>query len=71
MDVLPTDKLSDVLAFIREWKETSDVKEACEKFNIPESTGYAIVNGRIKKPRVDFIKYLKDKAFRNYQKLKV
>lgn len=64
------ERLSDVLAFIREWKEKGDVKEACQKFKIPESTGYAIVNGKIKAPRVDFIKYLKDKAERNYAKLK-
>lgn len=71
MEVTPKEKLSDVLEFIREWLEPGDLKSACEKFKIDRSHGSKILKGKVKKPRVDFLKHLKEKALTNYNKLRV
>lgn len=63
-------KLQDVLNFINEWKEWGDVKEACDKFHVPPVTASRMLRGRAK-PKADFLKYLKDKALKNYNKLRI
>ncbi len=65
-----SDKLQNVLDFINEWKEWGDMKEACEKFNVPMPTASRMLRGKAK-PRADFLKYLKDKAVRNYNKMRI
>lgn len=71
MEVVPQEKLSDVLAFIREWIEHGDLREACDKFKIDYSNGSKIVNGKYKRPRVEFLRFLKEKALKNYNKLRI
>lgn len=65
-----TEKLQDVIDFINEWKEYGDVKEACLKFNMDPAVATRILKGKAR-PKTDFLKYLKDKAFRNYSKLRI
>jgi len=65
-----SEKLQDVLDFINEWKEWGDVKEACEKFKVQKPTASRMLRGKAK-PKADFLKYLKDKAQRNYNKLRI
>jgi predicted XRE-type DNA-binding protein len=71
MEVMQQPSLSETLAFIRQWLEYGDLKEACEKFQIDKSQGSKILRGKIKHPKVEFLAHLKKKAFENYQKLKV
>lgn len=63
--------LTDTLAFIREWLEYGDLKEACERFKIHKSLGSRYLNGKVKSPKVEFLTYLKKKATANYQKLHI
>lgn len=65
-----TEKLQDVLDFINEWKEWGDVKEAREKFGISSTVATRILQGKAR-PKADFLKYLKDKAQKNYAKLRL
>lgn len=65
-----SDKLQDVLDFINEWKEWGDVREACEKFKVHKVMASRILRGKAK-PKTDFLKYLKDKALKNYNKLRI
>ena len=69
-DVRVSEKLQDVLNFINEWKEWGDVKEACGKFKVPMPTASRMLRGKAK-PKADFLKYLKDKAQKNYNKLRL
>lgn len=71
MEVVPTEKLSDVLAFIREWTEHGDIKEAAGKFKVEYSQACKMVRGEVKKPKVEFLQYLKEKALKNYNKLRI
>lgn len=65
-----SDRLQDVINFINEWKEWGDVKEACEKFKVHKVTASRMLQGKAK-PKADFLKYLKDKALRNYNKIRI
>ena len=64
------ERLKDVIDFINEWKESGDVTEACRKFNISTTVASRILKGKAK-PKTDFLKYLKDKALKNYNKLRI
>jgi hypothetical protein len=70
MEVVQEQKLKDVIDFINEWKEHGDVQEACEKFKVDPSHASKILKGKAG-PKTDFLKYLKDKAQRNYNKLRI
>lgn len=70
MEIVAKEKLQDVLDFINEWKEHRDVKEACDKFKVDPSHASKMLRGKAR-PKVDFLKYLKDKAQKNYSKLRL
>lgn len=73
MTTEPTDKpkLSDTLEFIKEWLAPGDLQRTCEKFKINSSYGSKILNGKIRRPKVEILKALKDKAQINCAKLRV
>jgi hypothetical protein len=62
--------VADTLKFIKQWIEHGDIKKAAEKFKIEKSHASKILKGKAR-PRVDFLKELKDKAVRNYNKLRI
>lgn len=63
--------LDDTRAFIKEWLEHGDLKDACDRFQIDYSIGSKYLNGKIRRPKVQFLAYLKNKAVANYNKLHV
>lgn len=71
METLPQTSLEDTLAFIRKWLEHGDLKDACERFQIDKSIGSKYLNGKLRRPKVEFLAYLKKKAVANYNKLRI
>lgn len=63
--------LAETLEFIRTYIEYGDLTEAAAKFRISTSHASKLLNGKVKRPKVEFLKFLKDKALRNYNKLRL
>ena len=64
-------RLDETLAFVREYIEYGDLKEAANKFKISTSHASKILRGKVKRTKVEFIAHLKRKAETNYQKLRL
>lgn len=71
MEVSSTEKLGHVISFINEWKSHGDVKEACDKFKVDRSQASKILKGKMRPTNFDWLKYLKDKAMKNYNKSRI
>jgi len=69
-DVIEHGYLAKVIAFINEWREWGDIKEACDKFKVSRVTAHRMLRGKAR-PKGDFLRYLKEKAERNYNKVRM